>query len=151
MTIRKILASAIAFSSALIPRMSMAQSSDFDRAFQERGAEARLSLRIPFGQGENTTKTAPRLELGVRHYTDPNAALTDWMLTGQPDFQEARLSLTLESTPQFMLNDQILIFNQDEDANIGTAGKIGLGVAAVVVTGVATLAVIVATTDFSGE
>lgn len=151
MIYRKILVSLAALSVALLPHLAMAQSSDFDRAFHDRGAEARLSLRIPLGEGVNKTKTTPRLELGVRHYTESNSASTDWMRVGQPNFQDARLSLTLESNPQFMLNDQVLVLNPNEEANVGTAGKIGLGVVAVVVVFAAVIVVVFATADFSED
>lgn len=151
MTFHKILAFIVSLNVALLPHLAMAQSSDFDRAFQDRGAEARLSLRIPLGEGVNKTKTTPRLELGVRHYTDTNAVSTNWMLADQPNYQDARLSLTLESNPQFMLNDQVLVLNQAEEENLGTGGKIGLGVAAVVLVLVAVVGVVIATADFSDD
>ena len=50
-----------------------------------------------------------------------------------------------------MLNEQVLMPLNDEQANISTAGKIGLGIGAAVVVGVAVLAVVVATADFSEE
>jgi len=49
-----------------------------------------------------------------------------------------------------MMNDQILILNEDEQENIGTAGKIGLGAAAVVLVGVALLAVLYIDCESSG-
>ena len=51
-----------------------------------------------------------------------------------------------------MLNNQILHFTpQHEQTNIGTAVKIGLGVGAVALVGVAVVVVIYATTDFAED
>ena len=128
-----------------------AQSSDFDRAFAKTGAEARISFSVPLGNSPDKTKTAPRLNFGVRHYAEPSKASADWMRADRQDYRDVSLGLTLEETSKLMLNEQVLWRPEDEQANIGTAGKIGLGVGAVVVVSAAVLAVVVATADFSEE
>ena len=61
------------------------------------------------------------------------------------------MGFTLEETPKLMMNDQVLLLPDNQQANIGTAGKIGLGVGAVVLVGVAVVVVIFATTDFAED
>ena len=128
-----------------------AQSSDFDRAFAKTGAEARISFSVPLGNSPDKTKTAPRLNFGVRHYAEPSKASADWMRADRQDYRDVSLGFTLEETPKLMMNEQNLWRPADEQANIGTAGKIGLGVGAVVLAGVAVLAVIYSTTDFAED
>ena len=151
MTLKTLLLSLCVMTLAAIPFAAQAQSSDFDRNFAPTGTEARLSFTVPFGQSSNKTKTAPRLNLGVRHYAEPSKAPTDWMRSDRQDYRDVSLGFTLEATPKLMMNEQVLWRPEDEQANIGTAGKIGLGVGAVVLVGVAVLAVVVATADFSEE
>ena len=128
---------------ALWPSLALAQSSGFDNAYTPRGSEARLSFTIPIGESSKTYKTAPRLELGLRRYSQQPLAATDWMLNDRPNFTEARLGFTLSDAPNFLLNNQVLVLSaQDEQANVGTAGKIGIGVGAVVLVGVVLVAVI---------
>lgn len=144
MSIKKIGLSACALQCAFLPMVVHAQSSDFDRAFIRQGAEARVSFTIPLGHSSDKLKTAPRLNLGVRNYTQSSSSSTDWMFSDRQSYRDVNLGLTLEATPKLMMNDQLLVLANDEQANIGTAGKIGLGVAAVVVLGVAVLAVVFA-------
>ena len=144
MTLKTIVSILIGLQVALLPNLAQAQSSDFDQAFAKRGAEARLSFTIPLGKSSQTSKTAPRLEFGIRNYSQPSKG---WLLSAQPEYQETRLGFTLGETPQLMLNDQILILSDDEQANIGTAGKIGLGIAAVALVSVAVVAVLIVDCD----
>ena len=135
----------------LYPMAVQAQSADIDHAFAQTGAEARTSLTIPLGHSPNNTKTAPRLNLGVRNYQQPSNSTTNWMRADRQDYRDVSLCFTLEETPKLMMNEQNLWRPADEQANIGTAGKIGLGVGAVVLAGVAVLAVIYSTTDFAED
>lgn len=127
-----------------LPMGVYAQSQDFDPAFARQGAEARISFTVPLGGSEDKSKTAPRLNFGIRNYTQPSAASLDWMRSDGQNYQDVRLGLTIETLPKLMLNEQILLLPETEQANIGTAGKIGLGVAAVAVVGVAVIAVLFA-------
>jgi len=151
MTFKTIIFSLAGLPVALLPLTAQAQSSDFDRAFAQQGTEARISFSIPFGNSSDKTKTAPRLNFGVRHYVEPSKVSADWMRQNRNDYRDVSLGFTFEETPKLMLNEQVLMPLNDEQANISTAGKIGLGIGAAVVVGVAVLAVVVATADFSEE
>ena len=151
MTSKKTILSLCALQLTAFPLTAQAQSSEFDRAFARQGAEARVSFTIPLGNSSQKSKTAPRLNLGVRNYAQASSASTDWMRVDRQDYRDVSLGLTLEERPKLMMNEQVLWRPEDEQANIGTAGKIGLGVGAVVLVGVAVLAVVVATADFSEE
>ena len=133
------------------PLTAQAQASEFDRAFARQGAEARVSFTIPLGHSSEKSKTAPRLNLGVRNYAQASSASTDWMRVDRQDYRDVSLGFTLEETPKLMMNDQVLLLPDNQQANIGTAGKIGLGVGAVVLVGVAVVVVIFATTDFAED
>ena len=151
MTLKKTILSLCALQLTAFPLTAQAQSSEFDRAFARQGAEARVSFTIPLGHSSEKSKTAPRLNLGVRNYAQASSASTDWMRVDRQDYRDVSLGFTLEERPKLMMNEQVLWRPEDEQANIGTAGKIGLGVGAVVLVGVAVLAVVVATADFSEE
>ena len=151
MTSKKTILSLCALQLTAFPLTAQAQSSEFDRAFARQGAEARVSFTIPLGNSSQKSKTAPRLNLGVRNYAQASSASTDWMRSDRQDYRDVSLGFTLEATPKLMMNEQVLWRPEDEQANIGTAGKIGLGVGAVILVGVAVLAVVVATADFSEE
>lgn len=128
----------------LFSSFALAQSSSFDNAYAPRGSEARLSFTIPIGEGSKTSKTAPRLDFGLRNYSQRPYAAADWMLESQPNYKEARFGFTLSDKPDFLLNDQVFVLSaQDEQANIGTAGKVGLGVVAVALVTVAVIGIIV--------
>ena len=126
---------------------SFAQSSDFDQAFASQGAEARVSLTIPLGNSADRPKTAPRLGFAVRNYEDSTGQSADWMLSGAAPYREMRLGLTLENAPKLMMNDKVLRLSDDEQTNIGTAGKVGLGVAAAAVVVVAAGVIFLASGD----
>jgi len=105
-------------------------------SFNRKGPEARLSFTLPFGGHADRRKTKPRLDFAIRNYASPPSRSTDWMLADETRFTEASLGFTLESEPQWMLNDQPLLLGvQDDQANIGTGGRIGLAIGAVVVVG----------------
>lgn len=145
MTFKIFIAALVAVQIAALPQIAHAQSSDFgagyNGAFNQQGAEARLSFTIPLGESADRAKTKPRLDFAVRNYASTPNRSVDWMLEDKERFTEARLGFTLESSPQWRLNDQPLHFGvDDEQANIGTAGKIGIGVAAVALVGVAVIA-----------
>jgi len=111
-----------------------AQSSEFDRAFNPYGAEARVSFSIPFGDSPDRTKTKPRLDFAVRHYANSSQTSIDWMMVNQAPYRETRLGLTLEQSPQVMLNNQVLSLRlQDEQANLDGLSTIILTVAGGVV------------------
>ena len=141
MLLKKVFVGLIACQLAILPGLAQAQSSHFDRAFAPQGAEARVSFTIPLGNSPDKTKTAPRLGFAVRNYEQSSRSSTDWMLADADPYREMRLGLTLEDTPTLMLNDEVLHMPQDEQANIGTAGKIGIGVVAVALVGVAIIAI----------
>lgn len=151
MTFKASIFSLVGLPFVLLPLAAQAQSSEFDRGFMPQGAEARISFTIPLGNSSDKTKTAPRLNFGVRHYVEPSRASTDWMRADRNDYREVNLGFTFEETPQLMLNDQLLMHLDSEQANISTPGKIGLGVGAVVLVGVAVVAVIYASTDFAED
>ena len=151
MTLKKTILSLCALQLTAFPLTAVEQSSEFERAFARQGAEARVSFTIPLGNSSQKSKTAPRLNLGVRNYAQASSASTDWMRVDRQDYRDVSLGFTLEERPKLMMNEQVLWRPEDEQANIGTAGKIGLGVGAVVLVGVAVLAVVVATADFSEE
>ena len=151
MNFKTTIATLIACQFALLPSLAQAQSPEFDRAFARQGAEARVSFTIPLGNSSQKSKTAPRLNLGVRNYAQASSASTDWMRVDRQDYRDVSLGFTLEETPKLMMNDQVLLLPDNQQANIGTAGKIGLGVGAVVLVGVAVVVVIFATTDFAED
>ena len=151
MTSKKTILSLCALQLTAFPLTAQAQSSEFDRAFARQGAEARVSFTIPLGNSSQKSKTAPRLNLGVRNYAQASSASTDWMRVDRQDYRDVSLGFTLEETPKLMMNDQVLLLPDNQQANIGTAGKIGLGVGAVVLVGVAVVVVIFATTDFAED
>ena len=151
MTLKKTILSLCALQLTAFPLTAQAQSSEFDRAFARQGAEARVSFTIPLGNSSQKSKTAPRLNLGVRNYAQASSASTDWMRVDRQDYRDVSLGFTLEETPKLMMNDQVLLLPDNQQANIGTAGKIGLGVGAVVLVGVAVVVVIFATTDFAED
>lgn len=141
MSLKKLIAPLLACQLAMLPSLAQAQSSNFDQAFSRPGAEARLSFTIPLGHSSDKTKTAPRLNLGVRNYSQSSKISLDWVRADRDNYQEVRLGFTLEEMPKLMMNEQVLVLNDGEQANIGTAGKIGIGVAAVAVVFVAVVAV----------
>ena len=143
---------------AILPKAAQAQSSnfnpasEFNRTAAPQGAEARVKFSIPLGRSTNRAKTKPRLDFVVRNYATSSSQVSDWMTADRDRYTEARLGFTLEKKPKLMLNNQILHFTpQHEQTNIGTAGKIGLGVGAVALVGVAVVVVIYATTDFAED
>ena len=81
-----------------------AQSSDpFADAARERGPEARLSLRIPFGGGIQSVAKSPQLDFGVRRELDsPTYSL------GPPEVSETRLGFALASEPVLLFDGQPL-------------------------------------------
>lgn len=143
MLLKKFIAALFACQLAALPTVAQAQSSDFNSAFAREGAEARISFTIPLGNSIDKRKTVPRLNLDVRNYTQPSTSSIDWMRADPHPFKEVRLGFTLEKTPQLMMNDQVLVLSEDEQANVGTLGKIGLGVAAVALAGAAVIAIAV--------
>jgi hypothetical protein len=58
-------------------------------------------------------------------------------------YTESRLAMTLSSQPQFLLNDAVLQLPQSEREDIGTAGRVGLGVGAIVLATVTVVSVLV--------
>jgi len=129
-----------------------AQSSDFDAAFAPRGAEARISLTIPLGWETKSAKSKPQLALVGRQYQSDRGAV-DWALKTPGTEErviESRLSMTLSSQPEFLMNDQLIVqpYQETEQVSDGvkTAGKVALGVglvtlaAAVVFVGVFAIA-----------
>lgn len=151
MTLKKTILSLCALQLTAFPLTAQAQSSEFDRAFARQGAEARVSFTIPLGNSSQKSKTAPRLNLGVRNYAQASSASTDWMRVDRQDYRDVSLGFTLEETPKLIMNDQILILNEDEQANIGTAGKIGIGAVAVVLVVAAVAAIVLVSCDGDGE
>jgi len=152
MTSKTFIAALVAVQIVALPQIAQAQSSDFgsgyNGAFHQQGAEARLSFSIPLGARADRAKMKPRLEFAVRNYASSPNRSVDWMLADKERFTEARIGFTLESNPQLMLNDQPLRLGPENDqANIGTVGKIGIGVAAVVLVGVAVIAATFAECD----
>lgn len=120
-----------------------AQSSNFEGAFNQRGTQARMTLKIPLGRTSKSSKEKPRLHFGVRQYYDSDRQNTDWMRpSAAPRFRETSLSFSLEKQPQFFIGEQAVTFNDSETAEasdgVKTAGKValGAGVIAVVVVGV---------------
>ena len=112
--------------------------SGFDRAYAPQATEGRIRFSIPLGESQNRSKTKPRLDFAIRDYNQSSGRRNDWMRANpnpfnQTEYSETRLGFTLESKPQWMLNDQLLQLPQNVDrVNIGTAGKVGVGIAAVV-------------------
>jgi len=151
MTFKTVLFGVSGIQLALFPMCGYAQTSNFDSAFGQQSVEARLSLNIPLGESGDRSKTKPRLNFGVRSYSQKPSLSTDWMRVGQQNYRDISFGVTIEGTPQLMMNEQVLNLPEDDQANIGTAGKIGLGVAAVALAGVAVLTVVFATADFSEE
>lgn len=152
MTLKTLITALVAVQFAALPQLAQAQSSDFgsgyNGAFHQQGAEARLSFSIPLGESADRAKTKPRLDFAVRNYASSPNRSVDWMLADKERFTEARLGFTLESNPQLMLNDQVLHFGDEgEQTNIGTAGKIGIGVVAVALVGVAVIGVLLVNCD----
>ena len=142
MSVKKCIAALITCQLAALPTLAQAQSSDFNHAFARHGTEARMSFTIPLGNSPDKRKMAPRLNLGVRNYTQTSTSSRDWVMREDLHaFKEVRLGFTLEETPQLMMNGQVLILSEDKQANIGTVGKIGLGVGAVALVGVAVIAI----------
>ena len=121
---------------------AQAQSSEFgsgfDRAYAPQATEGRIRFSIPLGESQNRSKTKPRLDFAIRNYNQSSGRQNDRMRANpnsfnQTEYSETRLGFTLESRPQWMLNDQLLQLPKgNAHANIGTTGKVGLGVAAVV-------------------
>ncbi len=128
----------------LFPMASYAQTSNLDSAFARQGMEARVSFTIPLGETSKGPKAKPRLYFGVRHYTQVSTTPTDWFLNGQMAYRDVSLGFTIEDTPRLMMNEQILVLPESDQADISTVGKIGLGVGAVVLVGVAALAIAIA-------
>ena len=142
MSAKKFIAAFVACQLAVLPTLAQAQSSDFNHAFTRHGTEVRMSFTIPLGNSLDKRKTEPRLNLGVRNYTQTPTSSKDWMMRENLyAFNEVHLGFTIEETPQLMMNGQALILSEDEQANIGTAGKIGLGIGAVALAGVAVIAI----------
>jgi len=144
---RKKILAVCALQFIFLPNFAQAQSSDFENAFNRQGAEARVSLTIPLGRSENKTKTSPRLNLGFRNYEQESHLGTDWVYADKQNYRDMSLGFTLESKPKLMMNEQVLILPEDDQANIGTAGKIGLGALAIVTVGVAAIFVAFASCD----
>ena len=124
---------------ALLAAPASAQSSDpFAEAARERGPEARLSLRIPFGNGERNVAEPPQLELSIRRELDsPVHSIR------LPEVSETRLGFALSSDPVLLLDGQPLpIDGAQADAGAGRTVVDGFAVVglAVVATGVVFLA-----------
>jgi len=138
-------AATLAYCTLAMP--AQAQDAASDR-FARSGSEVRLSLSVPLGATPDKLDTTPRVSLGVRQYEPAQTASSDWMRQNRSGYRETRLGFTLDSNPQFLLNGGVLETSMYEDqANIGTAGKIGLGVTAVALTGVALLAILIVACD----
>lgn len=110
-----------------------AQTSDFDNAFAPRGAEARVSLTIPFGGDTKRAKSKPQLALVGRQYQS-NRQSIDWAVKSSAhaaEFTETRLALTLSAQPELRFNDQLIYAPAAEQEELSdevkTAGKFALG------------------------
>jgi hypothetical protein len=128
-----------------LPAAAQAQSTDFDAAFAPRGAEARISLSIPLGGDMKSAKSKPQLALIGRQYRSDRGA-ANWAIKSAgagERYTESRLAMTLSSQPQFLFNDAVLQLPQSEREDIGTAGRVGLGVGAIVLATVTVVSVLV--------
>ena len=116
----------------------MAQTSNFEDEFLQRGAEARVSLKIPFGRTSKKSADKPRLHFGVRqHYNSDNQNF-DWMRPHQElRYKDSSFSFSLEKQPQLFVGNQIVTFTEPEtaelDGKVKKAGKAALVAGAVVV------------------
>ena len=73
--------------------------------------QARATVTIPFGGHHKSADSKPQLAFGLRSET-ARANLSDWALRPSSEALEVRelnLALTLEESPTFLLNDQILL------------------------------------------
>ena len=124
---------------ALLAAPASAQSSDpFAEAARERGPEARLSLRIPFGGSIQGVAKSPQLDLSVRRELDSPAHSLRL-----PEVSETRLGVALLSEPVLLLDGQPLSFDGAQaDASAGKTVVDGLAVVglAVLATGAVFLA-----------
>jgi len=118
----------------LLPMSASAQSHDFHNSNLRSGSEARVTFKIPLDAKTSNPKSEPRLEFGIRNYNRSTSAETSsWMLkSSELGYKESNFGLTLSEEPRLMLNGELAQFNS-EQANLGTAGKIGIGVVVVVV------------------
>ena len=73
------------------------QTSDFERAFAQQGTQARISFSIPLGHSLNKTKTAPRLNFGVRQYAQPSRVSTDWIRRDRNEYRDVNFCLLYTS------------------------------------------------------
>lgn len=135
---------AFCIAATILPIAQSVSAQDNADRFARSGSEVRVSFHVPFGATESRTTRASQISLGVRQYMPPRAVASDWMLTERKTFRETRLGFTLEPQPQIFLNDRVLQPPQGARAEVGTAGRVGLGVGAVVLTLVTATAVLVA-------
>ena len=110
---------------ALLAAPASAQSSDpFAEAARERGPEARLSLRIPFGSGKRNVARRPQLDLSIRRELDSPAHSLRL-----PEVSETRLGFALLSEPVLLLDGQPLSSSvAQSDASAGKTAVDGFAV-----------------------
>lgn len=120
----------------LVSVQATAQSHDFANQPYQSDTQARLTLTVPFGAQARTQRAEPRLELGIRSYQQDTASLanTSWVLKNS-EYREANFGFTLTDNPQFIVNQKVVHFN-DEQANLDTISSTALitvGVGAAVI------------------
>lgn len=101
---------------------SYAQSSEYENAILGQSTEARVGITIPFGGDHRKAQSKPQFVLGLRQET-ARPRQRDWALrpaTEAANLREFKLSLTMESAPMLLLNDQVMDFGAEAAAAKGT-------------------------------
>lgn len=136
--IRKItLVSLFAFFSAA-SISAEAQSNDFGSDPFHSDREIHIGFKIPLGPGSADVKNAPRLALSVRNFQSLSQQDTNWALRPNSrasglDYFENEVALSLNRSPEFLINGQSIYISELENADLSDGGKIAIGVGAAVV------------------
>jgi len=102
----------VGFCMASIAMPSYAQYSDYENAVLGHSMEARMGLTIPFGGDQKKAHSKPQLMIGLRHdYSQ--IPIQDWIIrptTDVSNVKEFNLSLTLDSHPTLLINNDVFDF-----------------------------------------
>ena len=127
---------------AILSGASGASAQSLNPALNPVEGETRImaAITVPLGGSRDTARTAPRVEIISRNRT-PDGILPLVARDEERRWQERRIGFTLDGSDQLMINGRRAIAADDENRDgISTLGVIGIGVGALLIITVATLA-----------
>lgn len=148
---------AISMAAACIATAS-AQSYHPSTDYGANDLRAGASIVIPFGGDKKKTNTKPRVEFSFQQSTvqqdkiklDFNRYSLQAAPITNPNSIGGRIGFTLDQNPKMLVNGKSYRIDDDQN-NISTLGKVGIGVAAAAVTYAIVIAVVFAANVGDGD